>query len=64
MKKILNTILLGLFQEEWTLISMIKELEIEALSSNSGPDVFLFISSWTDYLTCLNLLIYSVGKIP
>lgn len=35
--------LLGLFQEEWTLISMIKELEIEALSPNSGPDISLFI---------------------
>lgn len=34
-----NTVLLGLDQEKWALILIMKDLELEERSSNSGPAV-------------------------
>ena len=38
-----KTVVLELYQEKWAPISMIKDLALEELSSNSGPGIFLSI---------------------
>ena len=38
-----KTVVLELYQEKWAPISMMKDLALEELSSNSGPGIFLSI---------------------